>query len=570
MMLESLAVYARGADLGGEPGFVARKVSWAVDLTLDGRFSGLLDLRQDGRPTTFQGCPDLLPSELAKAPNDQPRCRFLVESASLVLRAEGAPAEKKRLFFAGLYQQASAELPELGWLKTVACFLELSDQRAQAWQAVTEAGGGPRDLVVLTVAGRNPLVHDGWRDWWRAYRAALDGDPKKATRDGTSSKTSRLRDFLSGELVLPATTHPKIKGLAGCGGLPTGDSLISFDKPSFQSYGLSQGSNAALSVGSASLYAAALNHLVEHGAALGDTRVCHWTASCRQPGPLATLFDPTQELEAADQAFFLLAISGCRGRIMVRDWYQGRTGELKRAVEQWFADLALVSPDGQGPQQRPPLGKLLEGLGHPNGARPGQTASQLLRCAVSGEALPLALAAVALARLRQTFQEASHSDPNVFSFVLLKAFHGRLGRYPVATQLEAEHPQPAYQCGRLLAALVWLQGAAFQRDLGRSSWRRRYPLASVRPAHVFPQLLAGGQRHLRKLGSGMRRHYQGQIEGIMACLRGGVPVALGLELQGLFALGYYHQVAHSRLQLAQRRGAWEADAKSPEEIDEPY
>lgn len=137
-MLDHLADYARANGLAASPGTASRKISWAVDLTGQGDFASLTDLRQGGRPQVFHGCPDLTPSELAKAPHNKPPCRFLVETAGLLL---GHPEEpeiglqaSKRAFAVELYRRASRELAGSAWLDQAASFLEKAPQRARAWQ----------------------------------------------------------------------------------------------------------------------------------------------------------------------------------------------------------------------------------------------------------------------------------------------------------------------------------------------------------------------------------------------------------------------------------------------------
>ena len=71
-----------------------------------------------------------------------------------------------------------------------------------------------------------------------------------------------MRCLVTGDVIEPATTHPKIKGLAGVGGLGMGDVMVGFDKQAFQSYGLEQSANAAMSEETATAYTETLNRLI--------------------------------------------------------------------------------------------------------------------------------------------------------------------------------------------------------------------------------------------------------------------------------------------------------------------
>ena len=120
-------------------------------------------------------------------------------------------------------------------------------------------------------------------------------------------------------------------------------------------------------------------------------------------------------------------------------------------------------------------------------------------------------------------------------------------------QLDQENPNPAYRCGRLLAVLEEAQRAAIP-NLNTTVVDRFYGTASSAPASVFSRLLKGVQPHLAKLlrdNRGAHFAIQGRLEQILSGLSADAafPRILTLEEQGLFALGYYHQRAHSRAEM---------------------
>ena len=95
---------------------------------------------------------------------------------------------------------------------------------------------------------------------------------------------------------------------------------------------------------------------------------------------------------------------------------------------------------------------------------------------------------------------------------------------------------------------------------------RNFALASTFPAAVFPQIESLGQKHLRKLRRGNRPAayaIDARLQGLHHLLQlsacGAYPGMLGLEGQGLFVLGYYHQKAgpllpaHDREQINESR-----------------
>lgn len=104
---------------------------------------------------------------------------------------------------------------------------------------------------------------------------------------------------------------------------------------------------------------------------------------------------------------------------------------------------------------------------------------------------------------------------------------------------------PAYQCGRLMAVLAGLQQAALG-DVGAGIIQRYYAAASATPALVFGRLIRGAQFHLDKLDRGLARWFEDRIADICLRLGSSMPATLNLEEQGLFALGYYQQLAALR------------------------
>ena len=114
--------------------------------------------------------------------------------------------------------------------------------------------------------------------------------------------------------------------------------------------------------------------------------------------------------------------------------------------------------------------------------------------------------------------------------------------------LDQNHPDPGYHCGRLLAVLADIQEAA----IGKAAIVDRfYGTASSAPASVFGRLLRGAQPHIAKLERDRRNvavALQRRLEGVMSSL-GSFPKILTLEQQGLFALGFYHQRAYDRAQM---------------------
>ena len=112
--------------------------------------------------------------------------------------------------------------------------------------------------------------------------------------------------------------------------------------------------------------------------------------------------------------------------------------------------------------------------------------------------------------------------------------------------LNRDHPDPAYHCGRLLAQLAKLQQEALG-DVGAGIVQRNYPAFSQAPALHVGRLVGNARNHLGKLKSStVRDEFDEGIEEIMGRIADRLPRTLDLEGQGLFALGYYQQLANLR------------------------
>jgi len=106
--------------------------------------------------------------------------------------------------------------------------------------------------------------------------------------------------------------------------------------------------------------------------------------------------------------------------------------------------------------------------------------------------------------------------------------------------LDPDNTDPGYRLGRLFAALERIQAAA-QPGINATIRDRYYGAASSSPSSVFPVLLRLKNHHLGKLDN---PRLAGWFEKTLADIFAGIesfPTHLSLPLQGMFAVGYYHQ-----------------------------
>lgn len=586
-----------------EPGFARKTVKWAITCAADGRYTGVVALA-DGKGRGFDACPNLSQPELVGG--TEPRAHFLVESLSTValyfdekLKTKD-PAkfikERKKFtdkhdWYVDLLRQAGKDAP---YLETIANLLADTKALTLIQTDLKQVKAKFTESAIVIVDSINPLERDDWQDWWRGFRASLSKPSKK----GASGK---MRCLVTGECISPALTHPiKIAGLPGDGKFTLGDSVVSFDKESSQSYGLQQSANAAMSIETATAYAATLNLLIEQKSVrLGNSQAVYWFsgqddipdkddvmsyfrdgspeqtagAAERRAHELLTSIRNGTRPDLTGSRFVALVLSGRTSRVMVREVMQGRFEELVANTESWFRDLGIVASDGKGLAKDPKFSTLAASLVRNDRKRsinevlksvPNPWLQQLWRAAVTGGPIPGSALAQAVARDRidvVTDQPTSHPR-----MALIKAYLIRnQGDKNMQPYMNPDHPSPAYHCGRALALFARLQRAALGK-VGAGVVQRYYTAASQTPGLILGRLAGNAKNHFSKLGGGLAWWYEGQLADIMGRIKDVVPRTLTLEEQSLFALGYYQQLAEFR---AGKKGLPEGESENDNESTQP-
>lgn len=590
-MLDQLARYAQREELVTEPGFAPKNVRWAILVGESGTPTGeILDLAGDDKKNRqgrrFMRAPHLSLGEMKRGGTGTRH--FLADALEVVIRLGGEDDPKvaaKHAFFLAQLERARDVVPELA-----AAARHLADPAVQAQlrEKALEQKAKPTDNATFAVRRQPggwgyPLDDDAWHDWWRTYRATLQPPPKK--KRGKAAAPALMRCLMTGELIEPAPTQPKIKGLASVGGHSAGDVLAAFKQDSFRSYGLVQAENAPVSAEAATRYTTALNRLIRRGKRFQHAVVAHWyekrddtdfdpaldldliemfqglddEAEIRdKQRQAAALLEAIRRGDAGAQAigqtpFHAYTLSGASGRVMVRDVIDGPFAELLESLEAWFDDLAICRRDDASQLARPPkFYAVLAATVRDLKEVPAPLETALWRSALR-RGVPIPRDALARALARARIDVIQGDAPRHARYGLIKAALNRSIRlgtaqgdiHPVNKKLDEDHPDSAYHCGRLMAVLAALQYSALG-DVGAGVIQRYYAAASASPALVLGRLLRNAQFHLNKLDAGLRVWYEKKIAAILGHVEGQFPKSLDLESQSLFALGYYHQQAHDR------------------------
>ena len=565
-MLRHIVEFATKNIPGLQPGFGPKRVKWRIDIDQSGNA-----VVQPYGGNEYGGelgkCPEY-PSNLLQGGG---KCHFLVETLQvmLLLLDKNDDPEKyrgKNQYFVELLEMAAKGTPEL--LKAVDFFKD-SQQIELLGVQLAKQGAKPTDKAFFLISGMDPLKNATCLTWWSEFRSSLTSEGQ-----GTAS----MLCLLSGNNVIPESTHPKISGLKAVGGRGQ-DVLVGFDKKAFESFGLEQSSNCSMSEDAVNCYSKGLDFLIaNHSRMLAGAKVVHWFKEViqKEDDPLWFLSEPPEVTESAAQQsareilsalrkgqrlvpannrFYAMTVSGASGRVMVRDWMEGSFEDLVARIEQWFSDLEITDQYDGKLAHAPKFNDVCISLVRRDRDEkksyleilkrlPASTASTLWRVALAGLPIPQPIIAQALVRFRADLME-----DNPFNYArmgLIKAYFIRKeGDHQMSAYLNKEHPEPAYQCGRLLAVLASLQKAAIP-EVGAGVVQRYYVAASQTPGLTIGRLMSNAKNHIGKIASDRPRlasWFEDQIAEIMSRIEDYIPKTLNLDQQSLFALGYYQQIA---------------------------
>jgi CRISPR-associated protein Csd1 len=498
--------------------------------------------------------------------------------------ADKEKANRHHQAFVALLTKAAAETLDAA-LASCVDFYANSEEVEKARSALREAKLGT--LVALSVG--EPLVErEVVQQFWRQhYQTEFD-----RRMEGIEGEC-----MISGKFGPIAPTHEKIKGVSNLGGQAVGVALMSFDKEAFRSYGWEQNGNSPISPDRALAYVLAINDLLKHEKKpykgrkdIAGVGFLYWL---KNPAALDVIdimdeADPVQvkNLLSCDPRadhdpnhFYMVAVSGNGGRLRVRYWVDLALTQVKENLKDWHRQLRVEYPQYEGQEVSPTrLWQLLYALDR-DGEPDVHTVLALLRRGIERIPLGNSVLSMALTRLRQpdwidSKDKAGDKKSNATSLAPLRVsiglirmcindlFRQQKGMKEMSEGLDSTCAIPAYVCGRLMAEFENLQRLSSGTKVRSSIVGRYFSLASTYPSVAFPKIESLAQMHLRKLRSnkpGAAYAIDGRLRELHDLLQpsasGAYPGKLGLDGQGLFALGYYHQKTHSRTQALDRKRA---------------
>ncbi|MBT2291457.1 type I-C CRISPR-associated protein Cas8c/Csd1 [Paenibacillus albidus] len=421
-----------------------------------------------------------------------------------------------------------------------------------------------------------------------------------------------------------ARTHEiKIKGVADAQSV--GANLVSFNFPAVLSYGKEQSYNAPISEEASAGYAKALNQLLASRnnrlRSVGEMTVVFWANRTPerdlewevQEGIFSNFFNDSfdednenslismriQELlvhvrsgvplteemySALETPFSVLGLSPNAARLAVRYYWQGTFGSLIAHLAEHAADMAMSRPGGK-PLSQPSLSRVMRETVHfslETSKMKKMTAAMAgawFRSILQGSAYPYSVYAAIIGRIRADRRISPYGDNAGSAWVrasVIKAYLQRYARLHHNTELEGaltvelnenEQTQPtAYRLGRLFAVLErsQIETSGIYYRLNTTFRERFFSSALTSPQVVFPKLIRLGQEHIYSPEAKYGQYRDQEVAAILSEISV-FPAHLNLEEQGLFILGYYHQAQRSFN--LKRMGSW-ADSADPSLVED--
>lgn len=573
-MLEALYKYAQDNKLAVRPGFKPKNVKYYICFSSNGDFMGISTVEDDTEPPM---CPDI--GSLA---NGTTKSNIIAEKAEVILNLPDKNGEYKRGLKQKFYMDSMTEAGEYD-KRFIVAVNGLNEHMEEIQKAYSEIKKAKSDNFISIKVDNVPLENStDYLSWWEEFRKGFDA--KKSS--------GNVRCFITGDLTEPKQTVPPVQGLISVGGHTKGDSFICFDKDAYKSYGFEQAANAAVSEEAVTAVNSALAKLLKDAPPhVAGAKYVHWFSE-KTEYDVFKMFDlgftensqnNDDEQISADEhkvremfsfmrnrslpympknRYYMLALSGVNGRVMIRSYDEGTYDELCSNIRSWYEDLAIYEPrfgrryfklfhiysrllkystDNKKLSER--IEKELSGL-----------APKIMYAIMHNTPLPDTVAAKALAYIRSDMyggddEKKTAPIPDTAACQILKAWLNRKYRKEnkedkiIMEKLDPNRASAAYQTGRLMAVYAAIQAAALG-DVGAGVVERYYTSACTSPALVMGKLATMAQYHLSKLkgdNQGLYIFFSRMLEEISCQIGKSLPKTFTLEQQSEFALGYYFQ-----------------------------
>nr|WP_321271527.1 type I-C CRISPR-associated protein Cas8c/Csd1 [uncultured Tolumonas sp.] len=363
-----------------------------------------------------------------------------------------------------------------------------------------------------------------------------------------------------------AVLHPSIKGVWGA--QSSGASLVSFNHPSFISWGKEQGANSPISEKAAFEYSTALNVLLHsespNRCQIGGISVICWSEQYSileeiLPHLLSDQFNDNSDvtLKAVERLFssldnriynrpdgntrfFLLGLSPNAARISISFWLVGTVAEFSERLGSWLDDIDIVGREYKGYLSVKEMLQSTALFGKDENIVPNLVCGTI-RSIFQGSPMPTSLLDAVLGRIRADKCYVSYRRAGLIKSCLNRksCFIAEKNKN-VTISLNSGEKNIGYRLGRLFAVLEKLETDIIP-NLNTTIRDRYYSRACCTPKTVFGTLFRLHIYHLKKSNNQLKKmRTEKMIEEIL-CGVHELPAYLSQDDQGFFAIGYYHQ-----------------------------
>lgn len=584
MILQSLVSYydrlSTQPDTLPPYGWSWEKISYCIVLNSDGSIQSIQDLRiaQDAKnKTTYTPKPLMVPV-YPEGRTSGVKANYLWDNSAYTLGLSEKPKDLDKKYQDFWDKVRAFDSTNSNTLKAMQKFPSFWDNNKQNYEHLNTKDFLDSNVVFRLINDGNKFVHE------------CDEFKKQWTNelDKYLSELSDGQCLIAGESTKIADLHNPIKGVDKA--QSSGALLISFNKDSFESYGLKKGKNASVGTDAAFKYVTALNHLLRKSDSnkqrlkIGDAVTVFWAEAADSADAevaesfMSEAISPTDAQETASLAnilqqvaqgiplkdlrpdldpatkFYILGLSPNAARLSVRFWYATTLNELTRRIAQHYQDLHLEPQQGNGLPEIWKLTYATAPVYSDNGKHKTdaekispQLAGNLARAIFTGQAYPQSLLSQLLIRMRLD-GVISYTRISLCKAVINR--HIRLNRKiekEMPMSLDVEEENVAYRMGRLFAVLESIQKQALGKDINATIRDRYWGAASATPALIFPMLIRNAQNHLAKIRKDDpgKKHLAEFFDWQIRDIEHGMPTYwernLNLQDQGRFAIGYYHQ-----------------------------
>ena len=545
------------------------KVTYALDIDTDGNLLGIISLKQEeerGKKTVW--VPQMVEVPEMAARSSGVSANFLCDNSKYLLGIDNDGSGKRVLeCFQSAREKHESVLEEVQSEAAVAVkhfFKNWDPMKAkehpellEKWEDIT-AGGNLVFYVGTMYAHEDPDIRNAWE---KSLQAEGSGTQEICLVTGKRTEISRI--------------HTVIRGVQGA--QSSGAALVSFNAPSFESYGKEQSFNAPVGKYAMFAYTTALNYLLSQRKyifMLGDTTILFWAEDGKEiyqdlfmgsmeptednQEVLRGIFSNLQEGRGIDvdgiqvnpeQKFYILGLAPNAARLSVRFFYQNHFGTILSNIKKHYEQMEIVRPNWDKIEFPGVWRVLFETVNQKSKEKKPQPnmAASVFEAVLSGKKYPESLYSNVMIRIRAEQGRITRGRAAIIKACLIRNHGKQWTEEGSFVGLNEQCKDVAYVLGREFAVLEAIQEDA-NPGINATIKDRYFNSACAAPASVFPILLKLKNSHIRKLEAGRRIFYENMLTGLQGMIEvendqpAAFPRRLSLEEQGMFILGYYHQV----------------------------